>query len=212
MDLLAPGVFPFIVALGVMLVILIAELVGLVLGMQPSAGVDSALPDFDVDGGSEIGPLSSMLTWLSFGRLPALVVIMLLLSCFGLIGLLGQNLLLRSTGAMVDPWIASAVSAIGALFATRHLGHALSRIFPREETDAVSGSEFIGRIATVFRGEARLGAPAEAKLVDSRGKTQYILVEPEEGDAVFTSGSDVLLVRQEGSIYRAITRLPPPRG
>ena len=211
MDILASGVVPFTVALGVMLVIIAVEIAGLFIGLQPSAGIDEALPELEIEPDVELGPLSAMLSWLSFGRLPALVVIILLLASFGLIGLIGQNMLQRAAGFMLDPWAAGALGAVGALFVTHHAGHALAKVFPREETDAVSGKEFIGRIATVFRGEARSGAPAEAKLVDSRGKTQYILVEPDDPEAIFISGSDVLLVRQDGPVFRAIIRLPPPR-
>lgn len=207
MDLLAVSMMPFTIAIGVVLAIVAIEIAGLLFGAQMSAAIDSVLPDFEVD--IDPGPLSGLLTWLSFGRLPALVVIMILLASFGLIGLVGQSLAELLLGSTIDIWAASALAGIGALFATRHAGRALARVFPRDESDAISGTEFVGRIATVFRGEARLGAPAEAKLVDSRGKTQYILVEPDEPQAVFGAGSQVLLVRQEGSIFRAVTRLPP---
>ncbi|MCS6762311.1 MAG: hypothetical protein MO846_10300 [Candidatus Devosia symbiotica] len=43
--------------------------------------VDSALPDFDADiDAVELGPLSQTPSWLSFSKLPALVVIILITS------------------------------------------------------------------------------------------------------------------------------------
>ena len=105
--------------------------------------------------------------------------------------------------------MASIPAALGAAFVTRHAGRALARIIPKEETDAVSTKAFIGRVATVFRGEASAGRPAEAKLIDIHGKTHYLLVEPDEAAMVLPEGSEVVLIRQDGPVYRGITRLKP---
>lgn len=76
MDVFASETAPFAVAIGLTLAIAVIELAGLLFGAQPSAIVDSALPDLDTDVPDiELGPLSQTLSWLSFGRLPALVVL-----------------------------------------------------------------------------------------------------------------------------------------
>lgn len=215
MDLLASETFPFAVALALTLAIAAIEVVGLLAGMQPSAPIDSALPEIDVEvevpgeAPADLGPLSQSLSWLSFGRLPALVVLIIMSASFGLIGMAEQALFANLFGFMLHPLLASIPAAIGAAFATHHLGHALARLIPKDQTDAVSTRSFVGQVATVFRGEARSGHPAEAKLVDMRGKTQYVLIEPEEPGEVFGTGSEVVIVRQDGSVYRAITRLRP---
>ena len=220
MDVFAAATAPFAVAIGLTLAIALIEMIGLLVGIQPSAAIDSAMPDFDVPdvdapnadidvGSVELSPLSHTLTWLSFGRVPALVILILMAASFGLIGFIEQEALRRSFGFTLDPWIASIPAAIGAVFATRHGGRLLGRIMPKEETDAVSTTAFVGRVATVFRGQASTGSPAEAKLSDIHGKTHYLLVEPEEASQVFAEGSEVVIIRQEGSIYRAITRLKP---
>lgn len=217
MDVFAAATAPFAVAIGLTLAIALIEMIGLLVGIQPSAAIDSALPDFDVDvdvphvdvGHIELSPLSHTLTWLSFGRVPALVILILMAASFGLIGFIEQEALRRSFGFTLDPGIASIPAAIGAVFATRHGGRLLGRIMPKEETDAVSTAAFVGRVATVFRGQASAGRPAEAKLSDIHGKTHYLLVEPEEAHQVFAEGSEVVIIRQEGSIFRAITRLKP---
>lgn len=210
MDIFAGETAPFAVALGLTLAIAIIELLGLVLGAQPSAMVDSALPDFDADVPEvELGPLSQSLSWLSFGKLPALVVLILISASFGLIGFAGQEALRRVIGFAINPWIASVPAAIGAAFVTRHAGLALARIMPKEESDAVSTMAFVGRIATVFRGVAAAGHPAEAKLTDIHGKTHYVLIEPDEGEASMPEGSEVVIISQSGPVYRAITKLRP---
>lgn len=210
MDVFASETAPFAVALGLTLAILLLELLGLLFGAQPSAMVDSALPDFDADVPDvELGPLSQSLSWLSFGKLPALVVLILISASFGLIGFAGQEALRRTIGFALDPWLASVPAAIGAVFATRHAGLALARIMPKEETDAVSTKAFVGRVATVFRGVAEAGHPAEAKLTDIHGKTHYVLIEPDEGEASMPEGSEVVIISQNGPVYRAITKLKP---
>ncbi|MDB5531259.1 MAG: hypothetical protein JWR51_4362 [Devosia sp.] len=217
MDVFAAATAPFAVAIGLTLAIALIEMLGLLIGIHPSSAIDSALPDLHVDvdvphvdiGHLELNPLSQTLTWLSFGRVPALVVLILLAASFGLIGFVLQEFLRQSFGFTLDPWLASIPAAIGAVFATRHGGRLLGRIMPKEESDAVSTAAFVGRIATVFRGQASAGRPAEAKLSDIHGKTHYLLVEPEEAEQVFSEGSEVVIIRQEGSVYRAITRLKP---
>jgi hypothetical protein len=136
----------------------------------------------------ELGPLSQSLSWLSFGKLPALVVLILISASFGLIGFAGQEALRRVIGFAISPWIASIPAAFGAAFVTRHAGLALARIMPKEESDAVSTKAFVGRVATVFRG---------------------VLIEPDEGEASMPEGSEVVIISQSGPVYRAISKLKP---
>lgn len=210
MDVFASETAPFAVAIGLTLAIAVIELLGLMLGAQPSAAVDGALPDLDTDlPDIKLGPLSQTLSWLSFGKLPALVVLILITASFGLTGFALQEVLRQTLGFALDPWIASVPAVFGAAFVTRHVGLAIARIMPREETEAVSTKAFVGRVATVFRGVAGPGMPAEAKLTDIHGKTHYLLIEPDEGEPSMPEGSEVVIIRQQGSVYRAISKLKP---
>lgn len=208
MDLLAAETAPFAVALGLTLAIAVIELAGVLIGLSASEAIDSTLPDADASG-IELGPLSQFLNWLSFGKLPALIVLILATTSFGLGGYVLQEAMRRIFGFALEPAIASVPAAIFALFATHHVGHWLGRLMPREETDAVSTADFIGRVATVFRGTASVGKPAEAKLTDIHGKTHYVLVEPDDAQQVLSEGSQVVLVRRQGHVFRAIVRLKP---
>lgn len=210
MDVFASETAPFAIAIGLTLAIAIIELAGLVFGAQPSAMVDSALPDFDAEiPDMELGPLSQTLSWLSFGKLPALVVLILATASFGLTGFAVQEVLRQVVGFALDPWIASIPALVGAAFVTRHLGLVIARVMPKEETEAVSTKAFVGRVATVFRGVASQGHPAEAKLSDIHGKTHYLLIEPDDGEPTMPEGSEVVIIRQQGPVYRAISKLKP---
>ena len=91
-----------------------------------------------------------------------------------------------------------------ALPATRHLGLAIAQIMPKEETDAVSRDTFIGNIAEIIRGEAKIGTPAEAKLKDFTGTVHYLLVEPDTEETTFYQGDKIILVEKNGAVFRGI--------
>ena len=218
MDFFAVETMPFAIALCLTGGIAVIEALGLVSGFSASSSIDNALPELDVDAPEveapdgaaiEMGPLSQVLSWLSFGRVPALVILILFTAAFGLAGFIEQEALRRSFGFALHPALASIPALVAAAFATRYGGRLLAHIIPRVETDAVSTKGFIGRIATVIRGVARPGMPAEAKLKDLRGKTHYLLVEPDEADQVFGAGSQVVIISEDRGVYRAITKLKP---
>lgn len=196
------------------------EVVSLLIGFSPSASIDSALPevpgDIDVDvpdapdaGAVAFGPLSYMLGWLSVGRMPVLVLFVIFLTAFALSGYAVQWLALRALGfALVAP-LAAVPAVVGGAYATRHLGRWLGRFFPREQTEAASQKDMIGSYATILRGEARKGQPAEAKTHDLRGRSHYVLIEPDDAEATYTAGQRVFIVGQDRNIYRAVTRVTP---
>lgn len=205
MNFFDPPLAPFSIALTIMGLIVALEVVGLLFGAAFSELVDAALPDFDadfdLDGGDAIGKL---LAWLYVGKVPALILFAVFLAAFGLAGLAIQNAAFIAFGAPAPAFIAAPIAFLASLPVTRVIAAAVSRILPREESDAVSSDSFIGRIALVIRGEAKRGAPAEAKVADGKGLTHYILVEPEDAHSSFREGAEVLLTARSGAVFRAI--------
>lgn len=201
-----------------MLAIGVIELLSLLIGFSPSASIEAALPGIDVPdleapelGGAEVGPLSHVLSWFSVGRLPFLALLIIFLTGFALSGYIVQWAAISAVGTALDPWLASIPALIGASLATRHLGRWLGDIFPRDQSEAASRSDLIGSYATIIRGEARQGQPAEAKTTDLRGRTHYILLEPGDPGTTYAAGDRVFLTGRDKNIYRAITRLTPPQ-
>ncbi|MEM9494911.1 MAG: YqiJ family protein [Pseudomonadota bacterium] len=223
-----PAMAPFAVAIGLMLMLAVVELIGALMGMPASAMLDSIVPEIDADidvdldleadyagGPLDIdapnvpsapnpGALSQVLGWLCVGKVPVLVLFIVFLTAFGLSGFVVQSLAHGLAGAYLPSIIAAVPAFAAAVPATRIAGLTLSKIMPKEQTEAVSQKAFIGKVATIVRGEARKGVPAEAKLTDGFGQTHYVLVEPDEEGAAFPQGADVIIVRQSGSIYQAI--------
>jgi hypothetical protein len=225
-DLFSGELAPFTLALIVMLAIGAIELLSLIVGFSPSSSIESVLPEVevpDVDvpdapgadpglGGANLGPLSALLGWLSVGRLPILILFVIFLTAFALTGYLVQGLARSAIGSPVNAWIAVMPALAGGAYATRHIGRWLGRIFPRDHTEAASQKELIGSYATIIRGEAKRGQPAEAKTTDLRGRTHYVLIEPSEAETTYTAGDRVFIVGKDKNIYRAVTRLQTQQG
>jgi hypothetical protein len=208
--------WPFVVALGVMLGLAGLELLILLLGGSLFGLVDDLLPDnldgdIDVSADADVhgldgsgGWLGQVLGWFAIGRVPFLVVIVALLTSFGLFGLAIQGFLNQMTGAMLPASLAAVPALVGASVTTRWLALQLARIIPNAETSAVSRDSFVGRVATITLGSARPGEPTQAKLTDVHGQTHYVMVEPDRASDVLAEGEHILLVARSDTIFKAI--------
>jgi hypothetical protein len=215
---------PFTVALAVMLGIALLEVVGTLMGLGFSNLLDTLLPDIDVDLDVDMdadvdvdadvdlhadvthlpGVFTGVLSWLRIGQVPLLVLLVIFLTAFGLIGIIGQSVLAESIGFMIPASVAWVPALFCALPVVRFTGGWIARVMPKEETSAVSQEAFIGRIATIVLGTTKVGEPSEARLHDEHGRSHYVMVEPDiEGDS-FTHGDPVLIVRREGARFRVI--------
>ncbi|WP_269583096.1 YqiJ family protein [Roseibium sp. Sym1] len=224
---------PFAVALGLMIAIALAEGVGTLMGLGLSSMIDSLLPevdvpdvdvpdfDTDVSGGALPGDIeavgasadpsaagqglfSQILGWLCFGRVPALIILVLFLTGFGLAGYVLQSLVQSVSGWLLPGVVASAAAFAGALPFTRVTALGLSKIMPRDESDAVSRQTFVGKPALVVQGNARQGLPAQARLRDAVGQNHYLLVEPDVDGEELEQGTEIIIVRQVGARFTAI--------
>lgn len=215
MDFFDPALSPFTIALLIMLFIAAMELVGMLAGMGISDVLDSALPDLEIDADVDAeldGPdvpdggnaFAEILGWLAVGKVPLLVLIVSFLAGFGLVGYIGQAAIHSVTGVYLPGLLAGVIAFAAALPITRHLGLMIARIMPKEETDAVSSDTFIGQIAEIIRGEAKIGTPAEAKLKDFSGQVHYVLVEPDDAEMCFGQGDMIILVEKQGAVFKGI--------
>ncbi len=158
--------------------------------------------DFDVDADTDVDALS----WLGVGRVPLMILLVVFLASFGLIGLVGQQVVLGMTGAFVAPLIAVPAAAVLALPVTGLLARGIGRILPRDFTTAIDIDDLAGSGAVIVTGRATRGSPARARVEDRHGQAHYVMAEPDTSDAAFVEGEYILLVRREGDIFRAISR------
>jgi hypothetical protein len=146
------------------------------------------------------------LDWMGLGRVPLLVMLVLLLAAFGLSGLVGQQLAHDLTGALLPWWIALPGAAAIALPLAGLGARVLSPVLPQDHTTAIDVEGLVGESAHVVTGRATPGSPARARVDDWHGQPHYVMVEPDNPGQVFEEGERVLLVRREGNIFRAIAR------
>ena len=227
---------PFLVAMAVTLAIAAVEMLSLVLGLGLSSMIDDLLPDFgpevdvdvdvDVDVGAELdadvdldaGPdtpaaeaassnlVGQALGWLNVGRVPFLVLLITFLAGFAVIGL-GAQLFAATVVGLIPAMIAAPAAAFLALPVTRTASRLLGHIVPREETYAVSEAQFVGLVATVTLGPVEAGNPGKAKLTDPHGNVHFVRVRAANRGARFETGSEVLLVKRDSSVFEVIA--PP---
>lgn len=214
--MLTPALAPFSIALGIMLLIALTEAMGAVFGISPSGLIDQMVPDMDVDVDADVdldadadiepaGWLSSVLGWLCIGKVPLLVLLVAFLTAFGITGMVLQSIIKSTLGFHLPAVLAACIALFVALPPTRWFALGLAKVMPKEETEAVSTTSFIGKVATITRGIARQDVPAEAKLRDIHGQMHYVLVEPDAADEEFPQGSEVLLTSQSSAIrFKAI--------
>lgn len=203
---LAPESWPFSVALALLIAIAIIEGAGLVVGLNFSGWLDHLLPDAS----SGFDASEAWLGWLHVGKVPILVLLVVLLTAFSMIGFVAVALVESVLGYYPPAFLSAPVAFIGALPVVRVLGAGIARITPRDETSAVLLETLVGKIAVVINGTARANYPAEARVKNEHGQTLYVHVEPDNTEAAFGPGESVLLVKQiSGSRFQAITNPRP---
>lgn len=195
---LLPENLPFSVALIVMLMIGIAEAIGLGAG-----GVD-------LDTNADLGGHSlDLLGWLGVGRIPLLIVLVVLLAAFGVIGIGIQQLALELTGRPLSPWLAAPIALVASLPLTGLGARGLAYVLPQDESTAVGLGSLVGRRAEIVIGEARRGSPARGRVRDVHGQTHYVMIEPTGDNDILRAGATALLVRREGGLFFGLPDINP---
>ena len=160
--------------------------------------------DLDIHGDADL-PGWLELGWLGLGRLPLLMLLAIFLALFGMIGLIGQHLLLDFAGAMLSPLIAAPAAFLASLPLTGFAARSLAPLLPRDQSSAVPLDALTGSFARIVTGVARSGSPARARVEDVYGQAHYVMVEPDNAGQTLEEGENILLVRREEHVFRAIS-------
>jgi Protein of unknown function (DUF1449) len=173
------------------------------------SGLTDFAPDFDTDMDGDVdgfGAADGLLSFLGLGRLPLMIWLALFLLTFMLLGYVGQQLAQGIAGDLLSPWIAAPAAALIGIPVTAILARPLGRLMPKDETTAVSIDSLIGRFAVLGTGTAKPGSPARAKVIDIYGHPHFVMVEPDNDGQEFNSGEQLLLVRRERDVFKAISQ------
>ncbi|CAN2040324.1 YqiJ family protein [Candidatus Magnetomoraceae bacterium gMMP-15] len=201
----------FTIAIAVMLGIALLEGITTILGFGLSTLIEQFVPDIDFDMDIDldhVGGLSRFYAWFNVGRVPVFILFIILITSFGLIGLSIQFILYKSF-MLMPGWVVSIPSIILAFLFVKLMGKFLGNLIPKDETSAVSENSFIGKLAVITLGRAKKNYPAQAKLKDEHGKTHYIMVEPDNDDEIFETGTKVIIIDRKGMTYTASKNTDP---
>lgn len=204
--LLAPESWPFLGALLLVIGIGAIEGVALVAGTSVSGMFDGLVPSGIADGGVP----DSWMGWLHVGRVPLLVLLVILLTAFAFIGLTINGAVHSLAGMYVPTLLTIPLAILGALPIVRSCGAVVARLMPRDESSAVTFDTLVGRVAVIVNGTARSGFAAEARVKNEHGQTLYVRVEPDKGTPDLTAGESVLLVKQIAGTHFSAIRNPRP--
>ncbi len=191
---LTDGAMPFTIAIVIALCLGILELVNLTIG-GVTDWFDTLIPekDFAIDAGG-----FSATDFLCIGRIPLLMWLVIMLTSFGLIGVVFQSILTTPL------WIAVPVTLFVAVFPVRYISLFLQKILPKDETYAVTGESMLGQTATINGDMCSKKQSAMAKTTDLHGYHHYILVVPENPGETFVRNEKVILYKCEGHRYTVI--------
>ncbi|MBM3503102.1 MAG: DUF1449 family protein [Alphaproteobacteria bacterium] len=200
-----------LVAVGLTVVEIATSLVGKPLSaVVHELGLDHGALDHDIgaaDGlaGSK-GLVAKSLDWLNVGRVPLLILLLLLTATFAASGLVIQGI----AGSILAPlpWPAAVpIAAVVSFRLTRSASRAWQRWFPRDESYALAAGDFVGLTGVVVLGPVRQGSVAKVRIRDRSGNTHFPRAEPHVAGDVFEEGENVLVVESRG-VTVAVARAP----
>lgn len=201
--LTASQVWPFSLALALFFTLSLLEIVLTFTGLGGGFGLDLDLdvpdPDFSW----------RFLDWLGVGKVPFLVSLATFLFSFGMIGLAVQDVQLELVGAAL-PWPIVAVGCtLVSLPIVRVVNRLLGRVWPRDESSAVTADSLVGHEAVVVLGSVAADTPGQIKVRDQNGATHYALAHADVPGETFEPGVPLLIVGRRGATYTVI-RHPNP--
>jgi hypothetical protein len=200
----------FTVSLLLVCGIAVLEMFSLLLGLGLFRFLDALIPDsvlvFDPDSATaKLNFLPKIMGWLCPGPVPAIVLLILYLSIYGVLGLSAQALSLHFVGFSIPGIVIFPLCIFLSFYPLKWIVKWIHPYLPKDESRAVSQDSFLGLQAEIIIGTARSGSPTQAKVLDAFGKTHYVLVEPDTTDQTFPTGSLVVLVERQGARFKVVS-------
>jgi hypothetical protein len=197
--LLAPEVRPFAVAAAIMVALGGIEVLTTMIGLSISELIGH---DVSVEAGQH-GGLGGLFLWINAGRLPLVILLILVLGIFSIGGFLLQGVA-HVLGFVIPVSIAVLTAVAGGLPVIRTTSRGLARIIPRDETYAVNDADFVGKIATVVVGPLDQGLPGRVRLKDVFGNWHTVSARASHDSPDLAVGASVLLVDRDARGFIAI--------
>ncbi|QFU21599.1 YqiJ family protein [Shewanella eurypsychrophilus] len=199
--LLTQANLPFTLSLFFVLMLGVFEALSLCIGYSLVGALDDWAP-IDIDADSATG-LTGVAGWLCLNRLPLLIWFVLVLISFSVAGYTANYLSLIFNRELLPQSATLPIALFITAVSCRYLGAAIARILPKNESSAISIDGLLGSVGTVTIGCAIKGNPSEALVQDQYHQKHYVLVEPESAGIEFNSGTQVVLLKREGTVWSA---------
>ncbi|QGX62263.1 OB-fold-containig protein [Alteromonas mediterranea] len=189
--LLSPSNFWFSIALIAVFIVFVLELISTIFGASV-LGVGDDFGELDSEGFLN----TAFANFLNINKVPFLIYLIVLLTVFGLSGLLINGLSATVLSVTPPSLISVPLAFLLGLFITAKTVNIISSLLPTIESSAVNSDEFVGSVAEITIGKASRGNPAEAKFTDCYSQPHFVLVEPFEEEELFSQGERVILVQK----------------
>ncbi|AEF53180.1 OB-fold-containig protein [Marinomonas posidonica] len=197
---LADGNSPYLIMVGIVIVIAFLEGIGLLIGISISSFLDDMLSiDMDIPDGF----LTKILGWMCFGQLPVLIWLVLLFVNFSLSGLVANYVSEILFSALLPLIVSLPIAVFLGVFLSKTIGIKLALVLPKNESSAIKTDSFEGGIATITIGIASVGSPAEASIIDVFQQKHYLMVEPLTTKETFHKGQRVVLIQKAEGHWKA---------
>lgn len=214
LDFLAgPATKPFAIAEAILIGMTVLELAALVIGTSLSAKIDAILHLDHADGspeGAHDGLHVAEQSWFSTawdfinkGRVPLLVLLMILFGVFGATGHVIQGIA-HSTIGHLPVGLACLLAGIATVPLTRKITRLVGRLVPRDETYVVSNDDLIGSVVTVTLGPVTDSEIGRVKLLDRHGNAHFPWVRASTAGVRIEEGSRALIVSHDNNEFRVI--------
>lgn len=209
MTLLEPYNLPFAIALGALFAVGLLQVLGAGDFLEGAGDVEIEVDADVADGLEASGFMDGAMTLLGLGKVPFLIWLSSLLFVFACTGVIGQALINGATGSPLPAGLAALLATGAALPLNGLLVRPIGKLFPDDETTAVSLESLVRRDAVIQTGTARSASPARAKVKDAFGHPHFVMVEPHDPGAELAEGETVMLVRREGELFFGVAYESP---
>lgn len=203
--LLASQNLPFAVAGGLLGLIGVLQVISFALGWAPLAGLDDWLGgdlSLDLDHAPTFG--EAFLSILGVGKVPVVFSFLFFLFAFTSLGYGLQWVVGTASGELWPAWLAGPLALGGSLPVLRVGNGLLAKVVPLDESQAVSDTTFVGKLAVITLGTVTHERSAEARLQDDLGRTHYVQVVADTAGETFRGGEEVIIVGQRGSLFTVV--------
>lgn len=160
-----------------------------------------------LDVAHEPGMFGTAWDWLNAGRVPLLILIMIMLGSFGALGYMIEGVSHSFVG-----WLPTFMAAVPAFIVTipvtRRVSLLVSKVVPRDETYVVEAGSLVGQTGIIVTGPLAPNTIARVKVKDAHGNHHFPWVRTKDPNLKLDNGDHVLLVEHIGSEYLAIAADP----